>query len=85
MEQTRVRWTDYLKRDVSDRFSACRSLKKDLPSLANARWAYLKRHERGVSWTKEDALTQILEWLDENGQGDLVGAITKEEYNELKA
>ena len=34
-------------------------------------------------FTKEDALIQILEWLDVNGQWQLAD-ITVDEYNELK-
>ena len=42
-----------------------------------------KRHrERKKGFTKEDALIQVLEWLDANNQWQLTD-LTREEYEEL--
>ena len=63
------RWVDYLPADVYSRLSACRSRKDDIVPLAQAKWAWMKANGKDkAGFTKEDALIQVLEHLDSNGQ-----------------
>lgn len=78
------KWTDNLSNDVSNRLGNCKSIKEDLPVLVNAKWAWLKKQGKDKEgFTKEDALIQILELLDSNGQNVLTD-LTVDEYDELK-
>lgn len=75
---------DYLKTDVYERLCNCCSRKEDLPYLVNARWRIMQdKGKDKEGFTKEDALIQVLELLDSNGQWEL-GDLTREEYDELK-
>lgn len=78
-----MKWTDYLKNDVSERLGNCRSLKSDLPDLVNAKLASFKQAGKDKKgFTKEDALVSVLELLECNGQ-DFGADLTVDEYNEL--
>ena len=83
----KVKFTDYLmekKTDVYTRLCECRNTKEDLPHLVNIRWEWLQNRGRDKQgFTKEDALVDVLEWLDSNGQCQLAD-LTREEYDELK-
>lgn len=62
-------WTDKLPADVCGRLAACRSLRSDLPILVNVKWASMvEAGKKAEGFTKEDALVQILDLLDCNGQ-----------------
>ena len=70
-------WMARLSNDVYNRLCNCRTIKADLPQLVNAKYAAYRDNKR---YTKEDALVEVLELLDENGVSiDL----TIEEYNDL--
>ena len=71
-------WTDNLSGEVCSRLSECRSLKADIPILVNAKWtAMVEAGKDKEGLTKEDALVDILELLDCNGQ---YFDLTKEEW-----
>ena len=72
------------KPDVYRRLCACANTKEDLPYLVNIRWVWMQSKGKDKQgFTKEDALVQILEWLDCNDQWQLAD-LTREEYDELK-
>ena len=76
------RWVDGLPADVYARLCNCRSRKSDIAVLVNVKWAAMKengKHEQG--FVKEDALVDILELLDGNGQ---YIDLTSDEYDSLK-
>lgn len=74
-------WTKNLPEDIYKRLCACKTKKKDLSTLVNGKWgAYKEEGKEKKGFTKEDALTAILELLESNSTPiDL----TKEEYDEL--
>ena len=75
------RWTDHLNNDVYTRLANCRTIRSDIPWLVNAKWLSYKetgKEQRG--FTKEDALIEILELLDENS---CFFDLTQDEYNEF--
>lgn len=86
-EEKPQKFTDLLQDvapDVYGRLCACRNKKSDIPTLVNVMWTHMKnRGKDKEGFTKEDALVQILEWLDCNGQWQLAD-ITVDEYDELK-
>lgn len=76
------RWTDRLNSEVYGRLCNCRSRKSDLEALVNARWAWLRDQGKDrQGYTREDALVQVLEIVDCNGQ---CIDLTVDEYDELK-
>ena len=80
-----MKWTDYLKEtnpDVYGRLCDCRNTKEDLLILVNSRWRWIQNNGKS-ELTKEDALVDILDWLDSNNQWKLTD-LTREEYDELK-
>lgn len=81
-----MKFTDLLmekKPDVYQRLCECRNTKEDLPYLVNIRWMWMQSVGKDKEgFTKEDALVNILEWLDSNGQWEL-GDLTREECDEL--
>lgn len=77
------RWTEYLEPDVYTRLCECHNVKEDLPKLVDARWRWIQDNGR-LTFTREDALVYVLDWLDSNGQCNLAD-LTKEEYNKLKS
>ena len=79
-----MKWIDRLSSDVRERLGHCRSLKRDIPELVNAKWASLQEEgkDKTMGLTKEDALVCVLEWLDCNGQ-DFGSELTVDEYYEL--
>ena len=77
-------WQDYLPADVYERLGDCCNRKADIPILVDARWKGMKDEGKDKEgFTKEDALVDILEWLDSNGQWRL-SDVTVDEYEELK-
>lgn len=85
MEVYMASWTDRLPGEVYGRLCNCKNRKEDLPVLVNAKWAWLKEQGKDKEgFTKEDALVQVLELLDCNGQWVLAD-LSKDEYDELKA
>lgn len=82
-----MKFTEYLQKvnpTVYNRLAGCCSRKEDLPILVGTRWSWLKMKGKDKEgFTKEDALVQILEWLDSNGQWQLAD-ITTDEYEDLK-
>lgn len=77
------KWVDYLRTDVFNRLCSCSNTKDDIEHMVNTRWQYLKDNGKDKKgFTKEDALVQVLEWLDANGQWTLVD-LTREEYDML--
>lgn len=79
-----TRWTDRLSGEVYHRLCECRSRKEDLRFLVNAKWETMKEQGKDKEgFTKEDALVQILDLLDCNGQWMLTD-LTKDEYDRLK-
>ena len=79
-----IKFTDMLDEKVSLRLAECRTHKEDIPILVNTRWMWMKENGKDKEgFTKEDALIDILECLDCNGQWRLAD-ITREEYDELK-
>ena len=81
---TKKSWIDFLPTDVNRRLSECKNTKEDIAVLVNARWRWLQ--ERGKDkegFTKEDALVDVLDWLDSNSQWQLADCLTKDEFDEL--
>ena len=78
-------WIDKLKEVATEtytRLGACRITKKDIETLVNVKWTMMvEAGKREQGFTKEDALIDVLELLDCNGQ---YFDLSKEEYNELK-
>ncbi len=78
-------WTDKLMEVATDtytRLRACRNTKKDIETLVNVKWATMvEAGKREEGFTKEDALIDVLDLLDCNGQ---CFDLSKEEYDELK-
>ena len=74
-------WMKALTPEVYGRLVNCATRRADLPELVNVRWLdYQLRGKDKHGYTKEDALVEVLELLDENGREfDL----TIDEYNEL--
>lgn len=68
-----LKWVDKLPEDVRNRLGNCCSRKSDIPILVNARWSTMVE----AGFTKEDALIEVLDLLDCNGQ---FFDLTKEEY-----
>ena len=78
-------WTEKLSGEVYGRLCECRSKKEDLPELVNARWAWMKEQGKDQQgYTRTDALADVLDHLDSNGQWWLISDLTREEYDELK-
>lgn len=76
-----MKWTAKLENDVYKRLCNCHSLKNDIEALVNAKWGYMKETGKDrEGFTREDALTSILELLDCNGQ---CFDLTVEEYEKL--
>lgn len=74
-------WTDRLELGVYKRLCDCRSRRKDIAQLVEAKWAdYKSKGFDRQGLTKEDALVSILELLECNNQ---FFDLTKDEYNEL--
>lgn len=79
-----MKFIDMLDFDVCERLGNCSNTKEDLPHLVNTRWMWMKSKGKDKEgFTKEDALVDILEWLDSNGQWELAN-ITREEWDALK-
>lgn len=77
------KWIEKLPSDVYRRLAECRNKKSDIPMLVNCRWeAMVEAGKQEEGFTKEDALVDILEWLDMNSQWF---DFTREEYDALKA
>ena len=75
------RWCDSLPADVYERLGMCRSKRSDISILVNAKWLFMKEQGKDKEvFTKEDALVEILDLLDCNGQ---FFDLTKDEYAEL--
>lgn len=74
-------WTDRLPAAVYCRLCNCRSIKADIKTLTDARWAAMRDAGKDKDgFTKEDALVEVLELLESNTQGfDL----TQDEYSKL--
>lgn len=74
-----------LKPDVYGRLCACHNTKEDIRYLVNVRWMWMVNKGKDKDgFTKEDALVDILEWLDSNGQWEMTD-LTEDEYEELIA
>lgn len=74
-------WTKKLPEDIYTRLCYCTTMKKDIPTLVNAKWvAYKEESKDKKGFTKEDALIAILELLECNS---ITIDLTEEEYNEL--
>lgn len=79
-------WMDKLPADVRGRLAACRSRRSDLPILVAVKWASMvEAGKKEQGFTKEDALVQILDLLDYNGQWGLAADLTRIEYDALKS
>jgi hypothetical protein len=75
-------WTDRLPEDVYNRLCNCCSRQSDIATLVNVKWAaMIEAGEREEGFTKEDALVQILDLLDSNGQ---FFDLSRAEYDGLK-
>lgn len=73
----RNHWTDLLKGDIRDRLYNCTSKKGDIRPLTEARYTFMKT---APGYTREQALVDILDYLDSNGRFfDLTG----EEWDRL--
>lgn len=73
------------KPDVYGRLCECNNIKDDIQYLVNIRWLWLiSKGKDKEGFTKEDALVDILEWLDSNGQWELAD-LTRDEYDQLIA
>ena len=79
-------WTDFLQKvepSVYGRLCACRNTKSDLPILVDTTWAWFQyKGKDKKGFTKEDALVQVLEWLDSNDQWELAD-LDESEYQDL--
>lgn len=77
------KWYEYLPEDVYMRLCNCRSRRSDLRVLVNCKWYAMKEAGKDkLGFSKEDALVQILDLLDMNGQ---FCDISRAEYDALKA
>ena len=75
-------WTDRLPEDVYNRLCNCCSRRSDIQTLVNVKWAaMIEAGLREQGFTKEDALVQILDLLDSNGQ---FFDLSRAEYDGLK-
>ena len=74
---TMTKWTYYLPSDVYSRLCRCASLKSDILPLAQAKWESIKDN---TNHCKEDALVDVLELLDCNGN---YFDLTREEYDSI--
>lgn len=75
------KWTDNLSGEVYHRLCACRTIRKDLPELVNARWlGYLEDGKAARGFTSEDAVVEVLDLLDCNS---CFFDLSREEYAEL--
>ena len=80
---TMKKWYEYLPGDVYMRLCNCRSRRDDLQTLVNCKWYAMKEAGKDkAGFTKEDALVQILDLLDMNGQ---FCDISRAEYDALKS
>lgn len=83
-----MNFTDLLREkypDVYRRLCECHNIKEDIQHLVDVRWMWMKSKGKDKQgFTKEDALVDILEWLDCNGQYQLAD-LTFDEYEELIA
>lgn len=61
----KAHWTDSLNDAVYTRLCNCRTIKADIPQLVNAKWASYPAEAKAVL-TKQDALVDVLELLEEN-------------------
>lgn len=78
-----ARWTDHLSPAVYNRLCNCCNSREDLKELVDAKWMnYVERGKHLEGYTKEDAVVDILDWLDSNGQ---YIDLTSEEFKELSA
>ena len=76
------KWVEYLESGVYNRLCNCTTIKEDLSALVNARYrSYKDNGKLEKGFTKEDALVEILELLDCNGQ---FFDLSRDEYDELK-
>lgn len=73
-------WNDRLSEDVKMRLAECRTIKKNLRELVDAKFASYQ--ESGKNLTREDALISVLEMLDCNGK-DFGADMTSAEYDSL--
>ena len=71
------KWTDSLPENVYIRLCECRTVRADIPTLAQAMWAALKNRP---GFCQEDALVSVLELLDSNG---IDVDLTKDEYCDI--
>ena len=77
------KWTEYLPENVYMRLCNCRSSRHDLQTLVNCKWRAMKEAGKDKEgFTKEDALVQILDLIDMNGQ---FCDISRAEYDALKS
>lgn len=87
-DNAKVKWTDpqYMPSEVAERLADCRNIKEDVAILVNARWNWMKDTGKAKkdNLNKEDALVEVLDWLDSNSQYYLCD-ISKAEYDRLKA
>lgn len=75
-------WTDNLPTEVHNRLCNCCSRRADIATLVNVKWASMvEAGKREQGFTKEDALVQILDLLDSNGQ---FFDLSRAEYDGLK-
>ena len=79
-----MKWTDKLFEEnpaVYSRLCACHNTREDIPVLVNSRWNWMKSNGQDKEgYTKEDALADIIDWLDSNSQWfDL----TRAEYDDI--
>ena len=75
-------WTSKLPEDVYVRLCECRSRREDIETLVNVKWAAMvAAGKKDEGFTKEDALVQILDHLDLNGQ---FFDLSRAEYDSLK-
>lgn len=71
-------WTDYLDHNTYMRLASCRSLRRDILPLAQAKWNVMKSCG---NFEPEDALIWVLELLDSNNCS--CADVTENEYKEI--
>lgn len=72
-----MKWYDELEQEVYDRLGYCRTIKRDLIPLTQARWNFIKEKP---GFVKEDALVYVLELLDCN---NCYIDLTSDEYDQI--
>lgn len=81
-----LQWEDFMPYNVFIRLAQCQTVKSDVPILTKTLWLYehykAKKEGLKASYTKAEALDDVIELLCANGLEDIT-AFTDEEYSNI--